>query len=121
MIAGDGEWHSTRQLRAWARGVKAPGFARRLAVRLLETLEAFGLLMHRTDIFLKDDWLRRCGTDHPREPAEGGRAPLARPPYRISCRSQKAFRRNLASLRSLMTSSRARVRSRLASSSTVGT
>ena len=43
---------------------------------LFETLESFGLLMNRTDIFLKDDLLRRCGTDHLREPAEMGRAPI---------------------------------------------
>jgi hypothetical protein len=45
----------------------------------------------------------------------------ARPPYRISCRSKKALRRNVASVQSLMASSRARVRSRMAASSPVGT
>ena len=43
---------------------------------LFETLEAFGVLMNRTDIFLKDDLLRRGRTDHLREPAEVGRAPI---------------------------------------------
>ena len=47
--------------------------------------------------------------------------PLARPAERISWRSTKALSRHWASLRSLITSSRARVRSRIASSSTVGT
>jgi len=47
---------------------------------LFETLEAFGLLMNGTDLCLKDDWLRRGGTDHLREPAEVGRAPIGPAP-----------------------------------------
>jgi len=31
---------------------------------LFEPLEAFGMFVHRTDIVLKDDLLRRCGADH---------------------------------------------------------
>ena len=49
---------------------------------LFETLEAFGVFVHRTDIFLKDDLLRRCGTDHFREPPEVGRAPIG--PARVA-------------------------------------
>jgi hypothetical protein len=54
----------------------------------------------------------------------GGRTPhLGEPPAvgRMSCRRQKAFRRNWAAVRSLRDSSRACVRSRMAASSTVGT
>jgi hypothetical protein len=42
----------------------------------LETLAAFGLLMHRTAIFLQDELRRRCRAGHLREPPEGGPAPL---------------------------------------------
>jgi hypothetical protein len=45
----------------------------------------------------------------------------ARPMERIACLRTHAWRRNLASLRALRVSARARLRSRLASSSTVGT
>ena len=42
---------------------------------LFETLETFGVFGDRTDVFLKDDLLRRCGTDHLAEPPEVGWAP----------------------------------------------
>jgi hypothetical protein len=42
---------------------------------LFETLASFGLFVHGTDIFLKDDWLRRCGTNYFGEPPQVGRAP----------------------------------------------
>jgi hypothetical protein len=40
-----------------------------------ETLEAFGVFGNGTDIFLKDDVLSRCRTDHLGEPSEMGRVP----------------------------------------------
>jgi len=36
---------------------------------VLQTLEACGMLLNRTDVFLKNDLLRRCGTHHLREPS----------------------------------------------------
>ena len=42
---------------------------------LFETLEAFGVFVDGSDICLKDDWWRRCGADHCREPPQMGRAP----------------------------------------------
>ena len=56
--------------------------------------------------------LRRGGADDCREPPEVRGPQVARPAERISWRSTKALRRNVASLGSLMVSSRARVRSR---------
>jgi hypothetical protein len=41
---------------------------------LFQTLEAFGVLVDRSDIFLEDDLLSGCGIDHFREPPEGDRA-----------------------------------------------
>jgi hypothetical protein len=43
---------------------------------LCETLEACGRLLHRADVGLTNAWLRRGGTHHRREPAQGGRAPM---------------------------------------------
>jgi hypothetical protein len=54
---------------------------------LCETLEAFGRLMHRTDMFLADEVLSRCGTDHLSEPSEVGRAPMG-PAHLTAIRSQ---------------------------------
>jgi len=42
---------------------------------LVETLEAFGVFRQGTDIFLKDDLLRRGRPDDLREPSEMGRVP----------------------------------------------
>src|SRR5262249_13787515 len=49
---------------------------------LFETLEAFGILSNRTDVFLKDDLLRCCRTDDFREPPQVGWAPIG--PARIA-------------------------------------
>ena len=49
---------------------------------LFETLEAFGVFVHRSDVFLKDDVLSRCWTDHLGEPPEMGRAPVG--PARVA-------------------------------------
>jgi hypothetical protein len=42
---------------------------------LFETLETFGVFGDRPDIFLKDDLLHRCGTDHLTQPPKVGRIP----------------------------------------------
>src|SRR5262249_3563213 len=49
---------------------------------LFETLETFGVFVHRSDVFLKDDLLRRCWTEHLGEPPEMGRAPVG--PARVA-------------------------------------
>ena len=43
---------------------------------MFESSEAFGVFGDGTDIFLKDDLLRRCGADHCREPPEVGWVPI---------------------------------------------
>src|SRR5262245_12188782 len=43
---------------------------------LLKPLEAFGMLLNRSDVFLKNNLLRGRGTDHFREPPQVGRAPI---------------------------------------------
>ena len=72
---GAGAWHTAPGLQGLDHGVEAPGL-HVIVPCLFETLEACGLLMNRPDLCLKDDWLRRGGTDHLREPAEVGRAPM---------------------------------------------
>jgi hypothetical protein len=54
--------------------MEAPGVAVLLPC-LLETLKAFGVIVHRSDICLQDDVLCRCGADDLREPAQVGRVP----------------------------------------------
>ncbi len=71
---GHGELHATQSLKGLDHRVQAP----RLHVVLeclVETLEAFGVFGHGSDIFLKDDVLCWCGADHFRQPPERGRAP----------------------------------------------
>ena len=51
----------------------------------------------------------------------GAGSPVARPVYRIACRRRKALRRNVAVCSAWRVSARARLRSRRAASSTVGT
>jgi hypothetical protein len=64
-----------RAWRASTTGGHTPGLHGLLQC-LLETLEAFAVCTHGTDICLQDDVLRRGGTDDLREPSEGGRAPI---------------------------------------------
>jgi hypothetical protein len=92
-----------------------------LVALLVETLEAFGVLGDRADIFLEDELLRGGGQTTSASRRRWAGFPVARPVERISCRSKQALSRNLAALRALRVSSRARVRSRMASSSTWGT
>ena len=49
---------------------------------LLQTLQARSLFGDGLDVFLKDNLLRRCGTDHLAEPAQVGGAPVG--PTRIA-------------------------------------
>ena len=117
---GHGELHPTQSLEGLDHRVQTPGFDV-LVEFLFETLEAFGVFTDGADIFLKDDLLRGRGTDHLREPSQVGRAPIG--PARVAdiVSEQKGFETELGVFESLMASSRARVRSRIASSSTLGT
>ena len=71
---GHGELHTAQGLKGFDHRVQTPGLHVLLEF-LFETLEAFGVFADGSDIFLKDDLLRRCGADHFREPPEMGRAP----------------------------------------------
>jgi hypothetical protein len=73
---GHGAWHTAQGLEGLTHWGQTP----RLPVILpflCETLEAFGVFVHRADVCLQDDWLSRCGTDHLGEPPEMGRAPMS--------------------------------------------
>lgn len=74
---GDGhsELHPAQGLQGLDHRVQTPGFDLLLEL-LVEPLEAFGMLLNRTDVFLKDDLLSRGGTDDLREPPQVGRAPI---------------------------------------------
>ena len=99
---------------------EAPGVALLVALEC-QTPQTVTLCRDRLDVFLQDDLLRRCGTHHRAAPAQGAGRQLARPVERRSCRSTQAWRRRVAACRSRRVSSRARRRSRIASSSTAGT
>jgi hypothetical protein len=68
---GDGHraWHPTESLPGFDHRVQPPGVPVRLAC-LFETLEAFGVFGHRTDLCLDHEVLRRCRTADCREPPE---------------------------------------------------
>lgn len=119
---GDGhdELDATQRLERCDDRRYTPGLGLVLAC-WFQTPEACRVCVDRAHVVLEDALLGGGVTDHRREPSEMGRTPLAWPVSRRSCRSQKAFRRNFAALRSRRASSRARVRSRMASSSSVGT
>ncbi len=71
---GDGKLHAPQGLKGLDHRLKTPGL--HLLVELLfETLQTFGVLVHRPDIFLEDDLLGRGRTDDFREPAQVGRTP----------------------------------------------
>jgi hypothetical protein len=55
--------------------VQAPGVDL-LVEFLFQTLEAFGVLVDRSHVFLEDDLLGGGGTDHLGEPSEMGRTPI---------------------------------------------
>jgi hypothetical protein len=70
----DGKLDAPRGLEGIDHWTKAPGL--HLVVKfLLEPLEALGLLDNSPDVLLKDDLLRRGGTDHRGEPTQVGGAP----------------------------------------------
>jgi hypothetical protein len=73
---GGGELDTTEGLQRLDHRLQTPRF-HVLAECLVETLAAFGVVMNRTDVFLKDDGFRRGGTDHCREPSEVGRVPIS--------------------------------------------
>ena len=72
---GHGKLDAAQGLEGCDHWGEAPGFALLLEF-LGETLEAFGVFGHRADLFLQDNWLRRCQTDNLGEPPEGGRPPI---------------------------------------------
>lgn len=122
---GDGrDGHGARYTPQRLEGLHDWGEAPRVAPRLeclCQTREAFGGFGDRPPILLEDDRVGGRRTDDGREPSERCGAPRAWPVERMSWRRRKAFRRDFAALRSWMLSARARLRSRMASSSTWGT
>jgi hypothetical protein len=81
---GDGhrELYAAQGLEGFDHWVEAPGFDPLLEC-LFETLKAVRVFVDRSDIFLKDDLLRRCWANHLREPPEMDGVPggPARVPY----------------------------------------
>src|SRR5919109_3497131 len=69
-----GEPHAAQGLEGLDDRMKPPGFAP-IVQFLFKALETFGVLGDRPDVFLEDEWLGRCLTDHFRAPAEVSRAP----------------------------------------------
>jgi len=69
---GDGKLHAPQGLKRLDHRVETPGLNLILPF-LVETLEAFGVIIHRPDIVLKDDLLSRWGADDFRKPSEVGR------------------------------------------------
>jgi hypothetical protein len=71
---GDDKLHAPQGLKGFDHRLKTPG-VHLLVKCLFETWQAFSVLVHRPDIFLEDELLRRGRTDDFREPAPGGRPP----------------------------------------------
>jgi hypothetical protein len=71
---GDRALNPTPGLERLDHRLQAPGFDLRLQL-MLQSVEAFGVLVDRADVFLENDWLRWGGTDHFREPPQVGRPP----------------------------------------------
>jgi hypothetical protein len=71
---GDSNLHAPPGVKGLDHRLKPPG-VHLLAECVCKTLQACGVLVHRPDIFLEDDLLRRGRTDHLREPAPVGRPP----------------------------------------------
>jgi hypothetical protein len=87
---------------------------------LFEPLQACSVFGDSPHVFLEDDLLRGCGTDDFGEPTQMGRAAGSSAGIPDIAPQQKGFETNLRRLRLRMASSRARLRSRMASSSTEG-
>ena len=71
-------WTPRRAWRASTTGCEAPGL-HLLVECVFQTPQTFSLFGDGLDVFLKDDLLRRGGTDHLAEPAQVGRAPVGPP------------------------------------------
>src|SRR5512145_2731806 len=69
------ELHATERLQGFYHRVQPPGLYV-LVEFLVATLQALGVFRERTEIFLKDDLMRRARTDDLGEPPEMGRAPI---------------------------------------------
>ena len=117
---GHSELHAAQSLEGFHYWGEASGFDPLLEF-LVETLEAFGVFGHSADIFLKDDLLRWGRTDDLREPSEMGGVPGSLAGVADIVSQQEGFETELGVLQIAEVSSRARVRSRMASSSTLGT
>ena len=72
---GHGALPPTQRLEGFDHRGQTPGLDVILPF-LFETLAAVGRLLNRSDVFLKDDVLSRCGAAHLREPPQVGRAPI---------------------------------------------
>ena len=74
---GDGHraWHATPGRQRRAHRGQTPGWPVLVAC-VREPLAAFGMLLHRADVFVKNDVVRGGGTDDCREPPQVGRAPI---------------------------------------------
>jgi hypothetical protein len=109
---------------------------------LFKALEMFAMFAHGTDIFLKNDLVSRRGTDDLREPPQVGRTPIGAAGVTDIVSEQEGFEtkfgifaiadgiftragemaeNRFTEQEVYMASSRARVRSRMAASSTMGT
>jgi hypothetical protein len=97
----------------------APGVHLRSAC-VFETWHACGLCGDGLAICLNDQWWRWGGQTTARSQRRWAGRPWARPVERILCRSTKALSRHVASFSCCRVSARARLRSRLAASSTAG-
>jgi len=85
---GHGAWHTAPSLEGLNHGGQTPRW-HVIVPFLCETLEAFGVVVDRADVFWQDAVLRRCWTEHRREPPEMGRAPV-RPAGRAALVSAQA-------------------------------
>jgi hypothetical protein len=71
--------HPTQSLEGLDHGGQPPGVDVPVQA-LFETWEAVAVFADGSAIFLQDDVLHCCGTDHLREPPEVGRAPMSPAP-----------------------------------------
>jgi hypothetical protein len=62
---------------------------------VLEPVEAFGMLLHCSAVFLQNNLLRGRGTDHCREPPQVGRAPIGPAGVADIVAQQKGFKTEL--------------------------
>jgi hypothetical protein len=86
-----------------------------------QTAQTGSLFSDGLAVFLTDNVLRGGGPPTSLSQRRWAGLQVARPGERIACRSKKAVSRNVAAFRACRVSARARLRSRLAASSTAGT